>query len=35
MAAYSSVFLRKEQGEEGEEAQKADTCALFPLWIFS
>lgn len=34
MAAYSSVFSRKEQGEEGEEAQKADTCALFPLCIF-
>ena len=34
MAAYSSVLSRKEQGEEREEAHKADTCALFPALIF-
>ena len=34
MAAYSSVLSRKEQGEEREEAHKADTWALFPALIF-
>lgn len=34
MAAYSSVPWRKEQGEEREEAHKADTCALFPPCFF-
>lgn len=34
MAAYSSVLSRKEQGEEREEAHKADLCALFPPCIF-
>ena len=34
MAAYSSVLSRKEQGEEREEAPKAETCVLFPDPIF-
>lgn len=34
IGAYSSVLSREEQGDEREEARKADSCALFPALIF-